>query len=216
MRRSRVAGMAVAGVVGLAVLTIAAGPAAAKGPMGATIEGDGLAAPIEHSAVGGSKLADLTGLFVVISGGAGRELTADPPTDDLGPELVVTWDMGSYTDESGAVHDKNLIRQEVYPYAAGGPLAHTRAGQRFFASDTGGGWFAAPEALTDMLRSLGVPGEAQLTEAAAPPAPPAAVRDAGPATTGDGPWPAPGWAVALPAAVAAAIAVLARRRVARA
>lgn len=205
-------------VLGLVVGLLAA-PAAAKGPVGATIDGDGLVAPIEHSTAGGSKLTDLTGVYLITSRVGGIELTTDPPTGDLGPELVVTWDMGSYTDEDGTVHDENLIRQEVYPYAAGGPLVHTEADQGFYASGTGGGWYAARGALTSMLRSLGIPSEAELTEAQSEAAAPAAVRDATrPAARGtsdDGPWPGRGWAVAVPTALVAAVAavaVLVRRR----
>jgi len=145
------------GVV-VAILLVPA-TAHAKGPDAATIEGAGLAAPIAVDGNhGGSSFTDLreeTGFMPA----AFRE-TPDPmmrtaPTTELGPKLVITWRVPA---EGGAA---GSIRQDVYPYADGGPLVYTEPGQTFLHTEhTYGGWYRAVPALTASLRRLGVPAPA--------------------------------------------------------
>jgi hypothetical protein len=158
--------------------TVAAGvlalgaPAAAKGVNGVTIDGDGLAAPIVHdlAAPNGRDLAgpglyavaEDTGVHAVIWSGGTDGLVPDVPAGDLGPQLVLTWRL-----PTSATHVA-LIEQEVYPYADGGPVVHTRAGQPTYPGDhTAGGWLHAPDSLVTALQRLGVPTRAALEAALA-------------------------------------------------
>lgn len=191
-----IAAVVVAVVVGMAV---AAPPAGAKGPRGATIDGPGLDAPIAPPNPGMSKLPDLTGLYGQVWGGLPQ--VDEPTATDLGPAYVVGWDLGG--DASAEVV------QTVYPYAAGGdPLVHTEAGQAAFAEETRGGWFAADPALRDLLVDLGVPAAAEVAEVEV--AEPAAADRAGGGSDG---WVFPTVlaAAALAAAVATSVGLLRRR-----
>jgi len=165
-------------VVGLLALLLVGtgGIAVAKGPVGATIAGPGLSAPIivggegEPAGSGGGlgELADATGLFAAIFGRQPSPLTAAAPAGRLGPRYAVTYEFHSDNGVDGVV-------QDVYPYAEGGPVTYTRAGQPFFGVETRpGGWFRAPARLTTILVGLGVPaqqvGEAQSVQRSAAPA----------------------------------------------
>jgi hypothetical protein len=76
------------------------------------------------------------------------------PSGDLGARYRMTWN----------VPGSGTVIQDVYPYAAGRPVVYTAPQQLVVRH----GWFMAPAALGDILRSLGLP------ESAAP---------AGPATS---------------------------------
>ena len=54
--------------------------------------------------------------------------------------------------------EEDQLTQAVYPYAEGGPVTYTEAGQDFFEVErTRGGWSRAPEELTRLLTSQGLP-----------------------------------------------------------
>ena len=57
------------------------------------------------------------------------------------------------------------VVQDIYPYAPGGPLLHTPAGQKVFDQTTAGGWYRAAPRLVDLLQSAGVPSLAELQKA---------------------------------------------------
>lgn len=135
-------------------------PAVAAGSEAIIIEGPGLDGPREIDFVSPpSEMSVDQGELAVLLGAwfnAGAEdvvpLLSEAPTDDLGPRWTVTWVAAG--PEIASREDRST-RQEVYPDAAGGPLVHTPGGQG--VSDVSVGWYQAPNALRDTLRSLGVP-----------------------------------------------------------
>jgi hypothetical protein len=131
---------------------------------GVTIDGDGLAAPIVRDLAGPGlyAVAEGTGVHTVLWGGATDGLGRDVPAGDLGPRLVLTWRLPT------SATDVALVEQEVYPYADGGPVVHTRAGQPTYPGDhTAGGWLRAPGSLVSALQRVGVPTRAALEAALA-------------------------------------------------
>jgi hypothetical protein len=177
MRRGSTMSMSMAAgaaAVALAFVLALAGPAPAKGIQSATITGPGLDQPIDVSPPDGDggNLAALTAFWEVMPGQPQPPTLADTaPTKQLGPRYTVTWRLMTGPDETTA------IRQDLYPYADGGPLVHTAAGQPIFDASTLGGWHEAPDALRSRLTSLGVPAAGAAPVARAP-------------STGDSPWPA--------------------------
>jgi hypothetical protein len=148
----------VAAGVAVVVVALAGSPAVAKGPRSATIDGPGLDAPIVDPEAGLSKLPALSGLYGPLWDDPSVPLVDQPPTRDLGPAYVITWDLGEYVDEAGrSSGSPDLVRQTFYPYAVGSPLVHTEAGQPFYGEETSGGWYVGAHALRDMLVDLGLP-----------------------------------------------------------
>jgi hypothetical protein len=201
----RVRIFAIAIAIVLAVL-LAPATAHAKGPNAATIDGAGLTAPIPVDHGGGerglSTLIDQTGFFSATFREQPDPMLDAAPTQDLGPMLVVSWNVPSGQTTA------DTIRQEVYPYAAGGPVVYTAPGQSFLQSErTRGGWYRAPAALTATLTQLGVPARAELE---------GAVRSAAPATrvVSDGGSTSllPVVLVIVAAAMIASVAIVTRRR----
>jgi hypothetical protein len=149
----------VAAAVGMVVLG-AAGPAFAKGADQVTITGPGLARPIVLGGDGepgsGETLGTLSngsGLFVVMFGPMdGRQLSSDPPAGSLGPryELAFRVPGGSPTPD--------IVRQDLYPSAPGGPVTYTPGGQPSFGGRTAGGWYRSDDGFARLVASIGVPG----------------------------------------------------------
>jgi hypothetical protein len=146
-------------VATLAILAVP-GTAMAKGPSQARLEGPGLPNPITVRGDGepgsGGNLAELaeqTGLYPAMFGQTPNPMSPTRPPGELGARFVVTYAVPSETaaDE---------IHQDLYPYAATGPVTYTPPGQRFFGAEaTLGGWFRAPSGLTATLAALGLPSE---------------------------------------------------------
>ena len=184
----------------LALLLPAA--ALAKGPTEATITGPGLAEPLklggERALAPGEPLEALMsrgGFFQVAWGGSPGRILGRSPTAELGPRYEVVYVV------PGPSGRTDLIRQDLYPYADGGELTYTPAGQRFFGTgETHGGWFRATAGLTGALVEAGLPTESAVERHAAP-------------APADGGAP-PVWTAALVAVVALAVAatLLLRRR----
>ncbi|MGH8937552.1 MAG: hypothetical protein ACRDXD_15050, partial [Acidimicrobiia bacterium] len=141
--------VAVVGAAALALMALSA-PAFAKGPTKATIEGEGLRAPItldgSGEPVSGTMLSHLTESSGVLDAfnQTGR-LMSEVPKGDLGLQFVITW------------YFPDPVIQEVYPYAEGGPLAYTESGQTLYGNDLGGGWHRAGPAQRDVLVEVGIP-----------------------------------------------------------
>lgn len=108
----------------------------------------------------------------VLYGGVSPCREPVPPAGALGPPYTVTWTMG--TDEWGV--------QDVYPFAAGGPVVHDR--EAGFAPGTPGGWFRADSSLLTVWAALGLPTEAPAAPESAPAAPGSAPVAAARATGG--------------------------------
>lgn len=153
---------AVAAVVVAASIVVlgSAGPVMAAGSEALVIEGPNLDGPLEIDfvdpppdlRVNQFELAAQLGARFNSRGGDIDRLSRAAPTDDLGPQWTVTWiAAGPQT----ASREDRSTRQELYPDAAGGPVAHTPAGQGLVDGNVG--WYRAPPELRDTLRSLGVP-----------------------------------------------------------
>ena len=133
-----------------------AGPAAAKGAESATLTGPGLDDGITFTGTGepgsGTKLGRLAG-----ASGIYPALFGEPhgrfesrPKGDLGPRYTLSFTMPG---PDGAA---DTVRQHVYPYAEGGAVTFTPAGQPFFGNRSLGGWYRADE-LREVLVSAGLP-----------------------------------------------------------
>ncbi|HEY7703360.1 MAG TPA: hypothetical protein VID03_00850 [Acidimicrobiia bacterium] len=144
-------------LVGLlaAALTLIPLPAAAKEPVGATIDGGGLAGPIDPftggDGPGGRELMSLMSAARFFELAFQTSGAADPPTSETGEAYTITWDMGG---TEGIV-----ITEKVYLWAEGGPLAYIEPGQAFYDIKTPGGWMRASTELAPTLAALGVPTE---------------------------------------------------------
>ncbi|HEV8372862.1 MAG TPA: hypothetical protein VGR68_06645 [Actinomycetota bacterium] len=175
--------------------------ASAKGASAATIDGGGSGGlpggPITLRGDGepGSgtdlaNLAELAGLFAVVFEGGQGGVLQSAPTDRLGPRYTITW-----TFPGGDGKDRK-VRQDVYPYAATGPVTSMAAGQPVLDATTRtmGGWFQANDSLRLNLVSLGLPDRKPLAAASdagepAAPAPAPAPATAPAAGTSPAAWP---------------------------
>jgi hypothetical protein len=154
--------LAAAAATAIAVLTFPGVANAKVAPASGAIDGDELAGPIDidpDSGTGTSepffRLVEQAGYFAATMGLVPDPMLDDAPTSDLGPELVVTWQL----DEHGMGH--GALRQTIYPDAAGGPLTYTEPGQEYFPDLTApGGWYRASAGIVGSLRALGVPEDA--------------------------------------------------------
>jgi hypothetical protein len=162
------------GLAGIAaavtLLALAPTAAVAKGASAATIDGggpgglgNGPSGPITLRGDGepGSgtdlgSLADVSGLFPAMFGQSPDPMLDAAPTTRLGPHATITW---TIPDGNGTA---KKVRQEVYPYAAGGPVTYTKPGQPVFDQTTRGGWYRSSDSLRQQLTSLGLPDKAPL------------------------------------------------------
>jgi hypothetical protein len=178
-------------------LLLAAVPTAAqaKGASAATISGGGPGGlpggPIDLKGDGEpgsgtdlSNLAEAAGVFALLfEDGPGGEL-ATAPAGERGPRYSITW---TFPNGDGG---EDKVRQSVWPYAAGGPVAFMAAGQPVLGTTTKGGWYRATDTLRQTLVALGLPDRqplatpASATRAPSTPATPAPAADPAPA-----PWP---------------------------
>jgi hypothetical protein len=217
LRRLIVLTALVAGVNVAAAITLAT-PALAKGATQARITGPGLAHAIVVSGNGEpgqpgvlGTLALQTRLFSVMFGPNAPvpPQLRPPPPASLGPRYTIIYTVPGEFLLPGKQF--GLIRQDLYPRAAGGPVVYTPPRQ------PGGplpvfGWFRAGRHLPRTLATLGIrprPGiQAAPQVRLSPAAHPAAARQA---SSG-----APGWliasAVAIAAAALAGVALWLRRR----
>jgi hypothetical protein len=142
-----------------AVLLGTAAPALAKGADQATIAGPGLTRTIVVGGSGepgqGTSLSDLaegSGLFDAMFNDDAATLTAAAPTAALGPRYTMTFRVPGGAKPA-------MIRQDLYPAAAGGPVTFTPPGQKVFDTNpVASGWFRAPDGFGTLLTKLGVPG----------------------------------------------------------
>ena len=141
--------------LGAVVAVVVSGPAEAKGPSQAVIEGPGIEQPILLRAPGSDTIGlDLgalimsSGFFPEICRPCDERLHRQPETD-LGPRYEVTYVM------SGARRDR--VTQYVYPFARPHPVTYMPDGQAVWGHRTAGGWFVANNTLRRGLLRLGVP-----------------------------------------------------------
>ena len=143
--------VAVAGSV-VPVLAVSS-PAVAKGTSTVTVKGPGVARPISLDGAGTAQLNEAAGLYRAVFHEAGSVVVSARPQGKLGPRYVATYGWLVAQDRT------KPVRQELYPFAAGGAWTYTPPGQRVFTSGPAfqGGWYHSGAALTDLLVSLGVP-----------------------------------------------------------
>jgi hypothetical protein len=132
--------------------------AAAKGPSAASIDGPGTGGGINISGdgeSGGTPLGDLTqygGFFAATFGQQPDPMLASRPKGDLGPKYTITYTV------PGPNNEVDKLKQDIYPYAPGGPVTYMEPGQRFFGTEqTRGGWFKAAPLVKDTLVEAGLP-----------------------------------------------------------
>jgi hypothetical protein len=212
-------------VLALAVLLLVIPTAAqAKGATAATIDGGGPGGlpggPVTLRGDGepGSStdlgmLAQGTGLYAAVFDPDSGGVVKAAPTDRLGPRYTITW---TFPDPAGGKDRK--VRQRVWPYAAGGPVSFTPAGQAVLDTTSIGGWYQGFDGLRVQLIELGLPNRkplapaATVTAAPAAPAPPSPQPAPAPATAQSAAWPRVAASVAGFLVLAAAAAVSLRRR----
>ena len=142
------------------------GVAGAKGPDQATIDGEGMVAPVSVDGTEGqnddlSTLADVAGLWPAAYPQTPDPMLAEEPTGDLGPKLEITWRL------PGGGPMPASVTQELYLYAEGGPLTYTPPGQELVEGGlTSGGWYRTPTRLLPMWETFDLPDRATLEGAA--------------------------------------------------
>lgn len=123
-----------------------AGPAPAKWIDRVTITGPGVERPI---VTGGEFLFDSSG-FYAATFGPSTDLLPAAPIKRLGPRYTVLYSLPG--------PERVRVRQDLYPYAAGGPITYTPPGQPLYDGQrTRGGWYAGGRDLKDALASIGLP-----------------------------------------------------------
>jgi hypothetical protein len=187
-------------VAALAALLLAIPTAAqAKGATAATVSGGGPGGlpggPITLKGDGepGSStdlgmLAQGSGLYTVVFGGDATAVLKAAPTDRLGSRYTITW---TFPDPNGG-KDRKVI-QHVYPYAAGGPVTFTPAGQPVLDMTTRGGWYQGFDGFRAQLIDLGLPNHKPLAPATKPATPKPAPANPQPTPAAAPAPPAPAW-----------------------
>ena len=200
----------------LGVLLAIAPAAHAKGPTDAAIEGPGLTPAVHvdsYTPVGNrpsmSDLMTLTGADRVMFDLTTR-LAIDAPAAPLGQRYTV-----SYRQPGADGKTMVVLRQDVYPFASGGPVTYTPPGQLsvFITGSTlATGWYKAPAKLRPVFTTLGArPHMVTPGPASAQQAPPPANTSSGPGTAAVLMWIG-GSLVVGAALIAAGSAVLPRWR----
>jgi hypothetical protein len=150
----------------VAVALLLPAAAAAKGPSTATIAGPGLdhALEIKGDGEGGSAtqlgiLVEGGGFFAQVYDPTPRLTTKARPGGQLGPRYDVTYVVPGPNGDS-------TLKQDLYPYAATGPLTYMTPAQKFWGSQsTNGGWYRGSAQLTQMLVRAGLPATAPVARA---------------------------------------------------
>jgi hypothetical protein len=135
------------------------GTASAKGPSDATITGPGLSSPLSVNGNGEGgptplgQLVEWGGFFPQTFGQSPDPILAARPAGLLGPRYDVTYVVpGPSTDK---------LRQQLYPYAAGGVYTYMEPNQKFWGDQsTNGGWYRAGSGLKALLVQVGLPRKA--------------------------------------------------------
>ena len=143
--------------VGMLLLAIAI-PAAAKPPIAeARISGPGLSqGDLRISGRGATSGMWASGIDLfdhLDDEMAGSIAQLGLTAAELGPRYVV-----SYRFDAGSSRPPAIVRQELYPYAKGGPVTYSRPGQRIFGGLTiTAGWYQSPLDFFQYLVDQGLP-----------------------------------------------------------
>jgi hypothetical protein len=130
----------------------------AKGPTEGSISGPGFVKTfkVTGDGSGGTPSGDLTqasGFFPAAYGQSPDPMLHRKPTGTLGQRYALVWKV---PDGEGRIF---VIRQDLYPYAAGGAVTYMRPGQSIFGMTTRGGWYR-DSGLKRTLVSLGLSARA--------------------------------------------------------
>jgi hypothetical protein len=129
--------------------------AAAKEPSEASIKGPGFSKTVKMKQdFGSSPLGRLTmesGFFPAAFGQQPDPMLPARPSGKLGPKYTIVWTVPM-------PENTHRVRQDLYPYAAGGALTYMSRGQSIFDTHTRGGWYRA-YGLKQTLVSLGLPAQ---------------------------------------------------------
>jgi hypothetical protein len=149
-------------LVGCAALALA-GAAQGKGPDRATIDGPGLAKPIvlsgdsESGSQAGSpflRFVEDVGFFPAVFSQTPNPMLPGHPTGALGPRYSIVYRVPGPDGEFFG------LIQDLYPYAADGPVTFMPAGQAIFGMNTRGGWYQASSEAKGRLLAVGLPATA--------------------------------------------------------
>src|SRR5436190_22001125 len=146
----------------LAAALVLPAAAAGKGASKASLEGPHVKGTLVipgDGESGGTPLGDVASDSGYFSGVFGQDpnhtMLASAPKGDLGPAYHLTYVV------PGPNGSRSLIRQTIYPYAAGGAVAFMRPGQFVWDGQTTvGGWYRGGSALKQDLVALGLPVKA--------------------------------------------------------
>lgn len=130
--------------------------ASAKGVTQVRVSGPDLVQPINFGAEGAGNVAQATGLY-----SAFFDTTPPSPdprllSEDLGKPYTATY---TYAVPEQRTERQGIVRQELYPYAAGGAVTYTPAGQRLFNATSRGTWHRDAR-LASILIAAGLPAPA--------------------------------------------------------
>ena len=135
----------------LAAAALLAPAAVAKGPSQASITGPGLSKAIAFKNMEDSSyLTEQAGFFPAVFGQTPSPMISRP-AGKLGPRYTIRYLV------PGPSSKPDRIKQNLYPYAAGGAVTYMKPGQRIFDSKTTGGWYYAGSALKQTLVRAGLP-----------------------------------------------------------
>jgi len=135
-------------------------PAFGKGPSAATITGPGLSSALAIDGYGEGDsstplgvLVSEGGFFPQVFGQSPSPFLRSKPAGSLGSQYLVTYEV-----PGGSSPQPDRLRQELYPYAAGGPVSYMEPNQAFWGnSRTVGGWFRGKSELRAKLVAAGLP-----------------------------------------------------------
>jgi hypothetical protein len=130
-----------------------------KGPTGASIDGPGSGGGITFNSDGESggtplgDLADQAGFFPAVFARQPDPMLDLRPQGDLGPKYTIAYTVPGPNNETWT------IKQDLYPYAASGPITYMKPGQTIFQipGGTRGGWYLAVPQLKETLVEAGLP-----------------------------------------------------------
>jgi hypothetical protein len=146
-------------IVGAIVAGVVLLPATAwaKGAKDVTITGPGLATPVHLENAAGpttvdvNRLAEATGLFYAAFRAKPTPMVEPRPAGRLGPRYRAAYELYVAQDKV------EVVRQDLYPFAAAGFVSYTPPGQRAFEHRTQSGWYVSTNSATAtaMLVTLG-------------------------------------------------------------
>jgi hypothetical protein len=98
-------------------------------------------------------LAERAGFFPAVFTQTPDPMLDARPKGDLGPKYTITYTV------PGPGNETWKIEQDLYPYAASGPVTYTKPGQKIFEvpGGTRGGWFQGTPQLKETLVAAGLP-----------------------------------------------------------